>query len=121
MEYAKSLQEIVDEIKSSVIYCDKPQRSEDHPTMKPVPLVGKLLKNSSQPGWLVMDLFGGSGSTLIAAEQLDRKSRLMELDPKYTDVIVKRYIAFCKEKGQEPVAALVRDGAKAAVDTAIFE
>ena len=60
--------------------------------MKPVALIGKLMKNSSKPEWNVLDLFGGSGSTLMAAEQLNRTAFLMELDEKYVDVIVKRYI-----------------------------
>ncbi len=71
---------------------NKPRRNEEHPTMKPLELVGKAISNSSKPKELVLDLFGGSGSTLIAAEQLSRKSYLMELDEKYVDVIVKRFM-----------------------------
>ncbi len=71
---------------------NKPRRNEDHPTMKPLELVGKAISNSSRPNELVLDLFGGSGSTLIAAEQLSRISYLMELDERYVDVIVKRFI-----------------------------
>ena len=71
---------------------NKPRRNEDHPTMKPLELVGKAISNSSRPNELVLDLFGGSGSTLIAAEQLSRVSYLMELDERYVDVIVKRFI-----------------------------
>ena len=62
-----------------------------HPTMKPVELVGNALKNSTKQEDLVLDLFGGSGSTLIACEQLNRKCRMMELDPHYCDVILKRW------------------------------
>ena len=71
---------------------NKPKRNEEHPTMKPLELVGKAILNSSKPKEIVLDLFGGSGSTMIAAEQLDRAAYLMELDEKYIDVIVKRYI-----------------------------
>jgi len=69
----------------------KPSRSPDHPTMKPIKLIAKALKASSSRDQIVMDLFGGSGSTLIAAEQTDRICYMMELDPKYVDVIRKRY------------------------------
>ena len=75
----------------SIIDEDKPARSEDHPTMKPVKLMARLIINSSQKGETVLDSFGGSGTTLIACEQLDRKCYTMELDPRYCDVIVKRW------------------------------
>ncbi|MBE0700338.1 MAG: ParB N-terminal domain-containing protein, partial [Acholeplasmataceae bacterium] len=71
---------------------NKPRKSEEHPTMKPLELVGKAISNSSRRHETILDLFGGSGSTLIAADQLDRKSCLMELDERFVDVIVKRYI-----------------------------
>lgn len=77
--------------KTSVIYENKPTRNDIHPTMKPVALIGKLMANSSKSGWNVLDLFGGGGSTLMAAEQLGRTSFLMELDEKFCDVIVKRW------------------------------
>ncbi len=76
---------------SSVIHHDKPSRNGDHPTMKPVNLVARLLKNSSKRGDIVMDNFLGSGSTLMAAEQTDRICYGFELDPIYCDVIRKRY------------------------------
>lgn len=66
--------------------------------MKPVPLIGKLMKNSSKPGWNVVDLFGGGGSTLMAAEQLSRTAYLMELDEKFCDVIVRRWEEYTGEK-----------------------
>jgi DNA modification methylase len=69
----------------------KPAANRLHPTMKPVELVERALVNSSKAGDLILDLFGGSGSTLIGCERRDRKARLMEIDPKYADVIVKRY------------------------------
>ena len=72
-------------------YEKKPTKSTEHPTMKPIKLVIKALKASSRTGELVLDLFGGSGSTLIAAEQTGRACNMMEFDPKYVDVIIKRW------------------------------
>ena len=66
--------------------------------MKPVKLVAKFILNSSKPGETVLDIFGGSGTTMIACEQLGRKCRMMELDPKYCDVIVKRWEEFTGKK-----------------------
>lgn len=66
--------------------------------MKPVELMEKAIVNSSQKGDVVLDLFGGSGSTMIAAEKIGRRCRLMELDPKYVDVIVKRWQEFTGKK-----------------------
>lgn len=77
---------------SSIIYCDKPTRNADHPTMKPTALIEQLVENSSKRGWKALDLFGGSGTTLVACEKLGRTAYLMELDTKFVDVIVKRYI-----------------------------
>lgn len=71
------------------------ERVEGHTTPKPVELIVRALENSSKVGDIVTDLFGGSGSTLIACEKTNRDCRMMELDPKYCDVIVKRYIDFC--------------------------
>ena len=76
---------------TSVIYENKPTRNDIHPTMKPIALVGKFITNSSKSGWNVLDLFGGSGSTLMAAEQLGRTAFIMELDERFCDVIVKRW------------------------------
>lgn len=73
---------------------DKPTRNGDHPTMKPVALVERAITNSSRSGGVVLDLFGGSGSTLIACETTGRRGRLMELDPIYCDVIVRRWEKF---------------------------
>ena len=80
-----------DRTQSTVIECDKPSRSKEHPTMKPVKLLALQIRNSSRMGEIVLDPFGGSGSTLIACEQLGRKARLVELDPKYCDVILDRW------------------------------
>lgn len=82
----------------SVIEEDKPARNDLHPTMKPIRLVGRLIANSSKVGECVLDTFGGSGSTLIAAEQLGRKCYMMEKDPKYVDVIVDRWEAYTGQK-----------------------
>ena len=72
----------------------KPQKNDLHPTMKPVELVERAIRNSSRPGNVVLDPFGGSGTTLIAAEKSGRVARLIELDPKYVDVIVRRWEEF---------------------------
>jgi DNA modification methylase len=76
----------------------KPQRNDLHPTMKPVELVERCLRNSSRPGDVVLDSFGGSGTTLIAAHKSGRRARLMELDPKYVDVIVRRWQTWSGEQ-----------------------
>lgn len=76
---------------SSVVFEPKPKRSAEHPTMKPVGLIERHLKNNARAGDLVGDAFGGSGSTLIAADRLGMSARLMELDPKFVDVIVMRW------------------------------
>lgn len=82
----------VDDRTQDTILCeDKPRESKLHPTMKPIPLVARLMKNSSKPGWNVLDPFGGSGTTIMAAEQLNRTAFSMELDEKFCDVIVKRW------------------------------
>lgn len=77
---------------------DRPSRSEEHPTMKPVELLEYLLRNSSREGDVVLDTFGGSGSTLIACQIRGRKARVVELDPRYVDVIVLRWQEFTGEK-----------------------
>lgn len=79
---------------TTVLHEDKPLRSEEHPTMKPVRLMARQVANSSKRGWLVLDLFGGSGSTLMACEQLGRRCYTMELDPHYCDVILERWERF---------------------------
>ncbi len=77
--------------RTSVWDIDKPHRCDLHPTMKPVELVEAAMQDGSKEGDIVLDLFGGSGTTLIVAEQLGRKARLMELDPHYCDVILSRW------------------------------
>ncbi len=84
--------------KTSVWSIDRPTKSKEHPTMKPVKLITEALLNSSRERERVLDLFGGSGSTLIACEQLNRQCFMMELDPKYCDVIIKRWETLTGQK-----------------------
>lgn len=87
-----------DKISTTIINENKPSSSELHPTMKPVKLIARLVKNSSRIGEKVLDLFGGSGTTLITCEQLDRQCYMMEYDPHYCDAIIKRWESFTGEK-----------------------
>lgn len=96
-----------DRTQDTVWEYNKPKNNDLHPTMKPLELVGKAISNSSRMNQTVLDLFGGSGSTLIASEQLQRESLLMEIDEKYVDVIVRRYIKF---KGTHEGCFLLRGG-----------
>lgn len=80
-----------DRDQGDVWFINKPVKNDLHPTMKPVELVERAIRNSSKTRDIVLDLFGGSGTTLIAAEKTQRRARLVELDPKYVDVIVKRW------------------------------
>ena len=91
-EMQQLLEEIYsDRISTDVIDEDKPNVSDLHPTMKPVKLMARLIRNSSRPGDLVLDLFGGSGTTMIACEQMERDCCMMEYDPHYADVILRRW------------------------------
>ena len=94
-----------DRNQGDVWFVDKPAVNDLHPTMKPVELVQRALRNSSKSRGVVFDPFGGSGSTLIACETTGRQARLIELDPKYVDVIVKRWQDYTGRK-----AVLERDG-----------
>lgn len=78
----------------------KPTKSDLHPTMKPIPLIARQIKNSSRTGENVLDLFGGSGSTLMACEQLGRRCFMMEYDPHYADVIIKRWEDYTGEQAE---------------------
>lgn len=80
-----------DRSQTTVLDFNKPLRNAEHPTMKPVDLFKYLIQNSSKPGDKVLDLFGGSGTTLIACEELNRECFMMEYEPKYVEVIIKRY------------------------------
>jgi DNA modification methylase len=88
----------VEEHPSSIFYHDRPIRSSEHPTMKPVTLVERMLKHNAKPGDVVVDAFGGSGTTMISAHRLGMSARLMELDPKFCDVIITRWQNFTGQK-----------------------
>ncbi len=100
---------IDDRTQDTIWEYDKPKVNDLHPTMKPIPLVARAIKNSSRRDESVLDLFGGSGTTLIAAEQTGRKAFLVEIDEKYVDVIVKRYLRLV---GSYKDCYLLRDGKK---------
>lgn len=86
---------------------EKPKKNADHPTMKPIALLAYPISNSSMSNTLILDPFGGSGSTLIACEQTDRSCYTIELDEKFCDVIVKRYI---EQVGTDKDVSVLRDG-----------
>jgi site-specific DNA-methyltransferase (adenine-specific) len=89
----KMLTEILSEkTPTTILRADKPQKNTEHPTMKPILLIAPLIQNSSKEGWIVSDGFLGSGSTMVAAHQLNRKCYGMELDPKYCQVILDRML-----------------------------
>lgn len=87
-------------VPNTVIYEDKPTKNDIHPTMKPVKLMARLIKNSTKQEQLVLDLFGGSGSTLIACEQINRRCFTMEYDPKYCDAILDRWEKLTGEEAE---------------------
>lgn len=99
-ELRELLKKIIAGTPTDTINENKPAASRDHPTMKPVGLMARLIFNSSHPGDTVMDLFGGSGSTMMACEQLHRRCIMMEYDPRYCDVIVKRWEALTGNKAE---------------------
>lgn len=105
LEGAPRLHPLEDRKQCDVWDIPRPKKSELHPTTKPVEVPGRAIINSSKKGDVVLDLFGGSGSTMMACDQLERKNRSLELDPRYVDVIVKRYINLGKED-----VILIRDG-----------
>ena len=90
----------MEEVALSVVEIDKPLSNDLHPTMKPIALIEHFLTNSSKRDALVLDCFGGSGSTLIACEKMGRKARLIELEPKFCDVIVKRWEEYTGGKAE---------------------
>lgn len=100
-EGASRLCPLEDRKQSDVWDFDRPTKSDEHPTMKPVELVAHAIQNSSKKNNIILDLFGGSGTTLIASEQTDRCCRMMELDPKYVDVIVQRWETFTGKKAEK--------------------
>lgn len=99
-EAKRYLKLALEQLKTTVIRIDRPSRSELHPTMKPVALVQRQIEASSREVDLVFDPFAGSGTTLIAAEKTNRRARLLELDPKYADVIIERWQAFTGKTAQ---------------------
>lgn len=94
------LRALIKSIDETVIYEDKPKENTVHPTMKPISLMIRQIQNSSKVGNKVLDLFGGSGSTLIACEELNRQCYMMEYDPKYVDVIIERWEQFTGKKAR---------------------
>jgi DNA modification methylase len=98
-----------DRDQGDVWHINRQHRNDLHPTMKPVELVERCIRNSSRPGDVVLDSFGGSGTTLIAAHKSGRRARVVELDPKYVDVIVRRWQIWSGEQA-------VRDGDGVAFD-----
>ncbi|MGI6617713.1 MAG: site-specific DNA-methyltransferase [Saccharofermentanales bacterium] len=99
---------------TTVWHFDKPKRNENHPTSKPIDLLSYPIQNSSQTNAIVLDLFGGSGSTLIACEQTDRICYMAELDDKYASVILRRYVEY--KNGVSDDVFVLRDGRKIAYD-----
>jgi DNA modification methylase len=91
-----------DRKQSTIWRFDKPSRNQDHPNAKPIDLLSYPIRNSTQANAIVLDVFGGSGATLIACEQLDRECRMMELDPMYASVILRRY-ADLKQNGSDDI------------------
>ncbi len=90
-----------DRKQTTVMEFDRPTKSAEHPTMKPIPLFAYLIQNSSQEGWNVYDSFGGSGTTIMACEQLNRNGFSMELDPHYCDVIINRWETYTGKKAEK--------------------
>lgn len=102
---APRLHPLEDKTQSDVWDIERPHVSVEHPTMKPIELVARAITNSSNPSDIVLDLFGGSGSTLIASEQTDRQCMMMELDPKYCQIIINRWEEFTGEKAEKILEA----------------
>jgi len=107
-----------DRKQTTVLEFAKPSRNGEHPTMKPVELFAYQIGNSSKVGGIVLDSFGGSGTTAIACEQLGRSARLMELDPKYVDVIVTRWQNFTGKQATNEATGKTFDETKAKMEGA---
>ena len=95
-----------DRKQTTVLNFERPQRNAEHPTMKPIPLIAYQMGNSSKAGDIVADGFGGSGTTMVAAHQTDRRCRMMEFDPRYCQVIVDRM------RKLEPGIKVLKNGIK---------
>ena len=106
-ELRDTIKEILDSINTDIVRENKQVVNDLHPTMKPVRLNARLIQNSSNKDDIVLDLFAGSGSTMIASEQLNRSCYMCELDPRFVDVIVQRYVNFV---GSDEHVALIRNG-----------
>ena len=101
-ELVSLLEKILSEdVPTDVIHEDKPTRNDIHPTMKPVRLIARQIRNSSRKGEAVLDIFGGSGTTMIACEQLGRDCYMCELDPRYADAIITRWENLTGEKAEK--------------------
>jgi DNA modification methylase len=100
-ELLEELRRLYESFDTSVIHCNKPPANREHPTMKPVELFTTLIFNSSRTGEILLDPFGGSGTSIIAAEKAERKARIIELDPKYCDVIRRRWTKWALINGRE--------------------
>lgn len=87
---------------STVLSFQRPHANREHPTMKPVALVKSMIEKSTKPGWIVGEPFGGSGTTLIAADSIGRVARVIELDPRYCDVIRRRWTRHAKDNDRDP-------------------
>ena len=97
----KILLEYLEKKPGTVLNEDKPLKNDNHPTMKPIKLMGRQINNSTKQGESILDIYAGSGSTMIAAEQLNRKCYLMEIDPQYVDAIIDRYKKFTGNKAEK--------------------
>ena len=95
-----------DRKQTTVLNFERPQRNAEHPTMKPIPLIAYQMGNSSKAGDVVADGFGGSGTTMVAAHQTNRRCRMMELDPRYCQVIIDRM------RKLEPGITILKNGKK---------
>lgn len=96
---------MIEKTPNTVIYGNKPKSNDIHPTMKPLDVLGKLINNSSKQGDIVLDLFSGSGGTIMACDQMGRICYATELDPVYADASVRRYRETCGG-----IIKLIRDG-----------
>ena len=110
-ELRDTIKDLLSEQDPDIIRERKQIVNDLHPTMKPIRLLAKFVENSSNKGDIILDLFGGSGSTMIASQQLGRKCYLNELDERFVDVIVQRYINFV---GHSDDVYLIRDNKKIA-------
>lgn len=100
LELRQELREALEAEETDVVRADKQKVNDLHPTMKPIKLLEKFVRNSSAAGEIVLDLFGGSGSTLMTCEQLGRRCYTMEIEPRFCDVIVKRWEDFTGQKAE---------------------